>query len=128
MMLASLSSYCQYPLVKTIGKDTVVIMTVKQGEDINKQFNALGDSISVSKAQNIALEKQLVEQQVLFNSNLSKLKQTLDKTEKHNAFLKAETERLKGLIWTEAKVARRHSIFMIGGIIAFTAMSSIIFK
>ena len=103
-------------------------MTVKQGEDINKQFNALGDSINVSKAQKIALEKQLVEQQFLFNSNLSKLKQTLDETEKHNAFLKAETERLKGLIWTEAKVARRHSIFMIGGVIAFTVISSQLFK
>ena len=45
-MLVSLSSYCQYPVVKTIGKDTVVIMTVKQGEDINKQFTLLKDSLS----------------------------------------------------------------------------------
>ena len=37
-MLVSLSSYSQYPTVKTIGKDTVVIMTVKQGEDINQRF------------------------------------------------------------------------------------------
>lgn len=128
MMLASLSSYCQYPLVKTIGKDTVVIMTIKQGEDINKQFSALSDSISVSKAQSVALEKQLLDQQILFNSNLSKLKQSLENTEKENALLKTETERLKGLIWTEAKVARRHSFFMIGGIIGFTVLSSILFK
>lgn len=47
MMLASLSSYCQYPTVKTIGKDTVVIMTLKQGEEINKKFSSLNDSIRV---------------------------------------------------------------------------------
>lgn len=57
-MLASLSSYCQsYPTVKTIGKDTVVIMTVKQGEDINKQFTSLNDSLS-------ALNKDLLELRV----------------------------------------------------------------
>ena len=44
-MLVSLSSYSQYPTVKTIGKDTVVIMTVKQGDDINKRFTFLNDSI-----------------------------------------------------------------------------------
>lgn len=57
-MLVSLSSYCQsYPTVKTIGKDTVVIMTVKQGEDINKQFTSLNDSLS-------ALNKDLLELRV----------------------------------------------------------------
>lgn len=44
-MLVSLSSYSQYPTVKTIGKDTVVIMTVKQGDDINNRFTLLTDSI-----------------------------------------------------------------------------------
>lgn len=57
-MLVSLSSYCQsYPTVKTIGKDTVVIMTVKQGEEINKQFTSLNDSLS-------ALNKDLLELRV----------------------------------------------------------------
>lgn len=44
-MLVSLTSFCQYPTVKTIGKDTVVIMTLKQGEDINQRFIVLNDSI-----------------------------------------------------------------------------------
>lgn len=44
-MLGSLLSYSQYPTVKTIGKDSVVIMTLKQGEDINKRFTILNDSI-----------------------------------------------------------------------------------
>jgi hypothetical protein len=47
---ASLSAFCQqYPVVKTLGKDTVVIMTLKQGEDINKQFSVLKDSLNVAK-------------------------------------------------------------------------------
>lgn len=70
-MLVSLSSYCQYPTVKTIGKDTVVIMTVKQGENINKQFTSLNDSLS-------ALNKDLLELRVavgrmnVTNTQLSK--------------------------------------------------------
>ena len=59
LMVASLSSYCQYPVVKTIGKDTVVIMTLKQGEDINKQFVSLNDSLST------------------LNKNLLELRQTI---------------------------------------------------
>jgi hypothetical protein len=31
--------------VKTIGKDTIVLMTLKQGNDINKKFSELNDSI-----------------------------------------------------------------------------------
>ena len=45
MLLVSLLSYSQYPTVKTIGKDTVVIMTIKQGEEINKKFSDLSDTI-----------------------------------------------------------------------------------
>jgi len=47
MMLVSLFSYCQYPTVKTIGKDTVVIMSIKQGEEINKKFSSLSDTIKI---------------------------------------------------------------------------------
>jgi len=47
MMLVGHSIFCQYPTVKTIGKDTVVIMTLKQGEDINKKFTKLNDSIII---------------------------------------------------------------------------------
>jgi len=58
MMLVSLSSYSQYPTVKTIGKDTVVIMTVKQGEDINQRFILLNDSI---KKVNVSFDKYMLE-------------------------------------------------------------------
>ncbi len=44
-MLVSLLSYSQYPTTKIINGDTVVMMTLKQGEDINKRFVFLNDSI-----------------------------------------------------------------------------------
>lgn len=47
MILASLSSFCQYPTVKTIGKDTVVIMTLKQGNEINNKFSTMNDSLNL---------------------------------------------------------------------------------
>jgi hypothetical protein len=46
-MLVSLFSYSQYPTVKTIGNEQVVIMTLKQGEEINKKFSSLSDSIKI---------------------------------------------------------------------------------
>ena len=49
LITANLSAFCQYPVVKTLGKDTVVIMTLKQGEDINKQFSVLKDSIDAAR-------------------------------------------------------------------------------
>jgi len=41
----SLSSLAQYPAVKKIGKDSVVIITLEQGNQINKKFVTLEDSI-----------------------------------------------------------------------------------
>ena len=59
-MLVSLLSYSQYPTVKTIGKDTVVIMTVKQGEDINKTFSVLKDSINILNTNSIKANNELL--------------------------------------------------------------------
>jgi hypothetical protein len=41
--------YCQYPITKKIGEDTVVIMTLKQGEQINKTFNKFNQDLSLTK-------------------------------------------------------------------------------
>lgn len=62
-MSVSLSSYCQYPAVKVIGKDSVVVMTIKQGQDINQKFmdltseiKSLKDSISKKDSEVISLK------------------------------------------------------------------------
>jgi hypothetical protein len=46
------SSYSQYPIIKKIGKDSLILMTLKQGDDINKSFvkykkkiDSLNDSV-----------------------------------------------------------------------------------
>jgi hypothetical protein len=41
----STAPYLHYPITKIIGDDTVVIMTIKQGKDMNKQFIILKESI-----------------------------------------------------------------------------------
>ncbi len=49
-------SYAQYPMVKKIGNDSVILITLKQGNDINKKFDdnnlligKLSDTISTLK-------------------------------------------------------------------------------
>jgi hypothetical protein len=56
LILVARSSYCQYPITKIIGQDTVVIMTLKQGEEINnlykdynKQIVLLKDTLKTKK-------------------------------------------------------------------------------
>lgn len=38
-ILVASSSYSQYPIIKKIGKDSLILMTLKQGDEINKSFN-----------------------------------------------------------------------------------------
>lgn len=37
-ILVASSSYSQYPIIKKIGNDSLILMTLKQGEEINKSF------------------------------------------------------------------------------------------
>jgi hypothetical protein len=50
-------SFAQYPITKKIGNDTVVIMTIRQAENINKlfddnekEFNKISDSLKLLKS------------------------------------------------------------------------------
>ena len=51
MMLGSLITYCQYPTTKTIGKDSVVIITTEQAEIINRVHTKMIDSIKLIRFQ-----------------------------------------------------------------------------
>jgi len=56
-MLVSLISYSQsYPIAKTIGKDSVVIITTKQAEDINISHSKLSDSIKTLETKSLLLD------------------------------------------------------------------------
>ena len=45
LILAAHSSYCQYPLIKKINQDSVVIMTLQQGREINGSFERINRKI-----------------------------------------------------------------------------------
>ena len=49
LILLGNSSYCQYPIIKKIGNDSVVLITIKQGEDINKKFSEDRQKLSLLK-------------------------------------------------------------------------------
>ena len=56
LIILSLSSLAQYPAVKKIGKDSVVIITLEQGNQINKKFVILEDSIKSLKLHHDSLK------------------------------------------------------------------------
>ena len=49
MILEAHSAYCQYPKVKKINQDSVVIMTLEQGKEINTTFLQLNNKIESLK-------------------------------------------------------------------------------
>ena len=49
MILLPNLSYSQYPIIKKIGNDSVVLITIKQGEDINKKFSEDRQKLSLLK-------------------------------------------------------------------------------
>ena len=49
LTLVSNLSYCQYPIVKKLGNDSVVIMTVKQAVTINNTFQSNQNTIDSLK-------------------------------------------------------------------------------
>jgi len=57
--------YCQYPITKKIGEDTVVIMTLKQCDQINKTFNKFNQDLKFTKD---SLKIKQIQYDSLFNT------------------------------------------------------------
>lgn len=98
-MLVSLSSYCQYPTVKVIGKDSVVVMTIKQGQDINQKFidltseiQLLKDSISKKNSEVISLNNDKSNLNNSLNTISIKSKDLENENIKLNLLLKKNQE------------------------------------
>jgi hypothetical protein len=53
MILLSVSTYSQYPVIKKIKEDSVVIMTVKQGNEINALYLRYNETIDSLKSKTI---------------------------------------------------------------------------
>jgi competence CoiA-like predicted nuclease len=103
-MLAFLTSYSQsYPIAKTIGKDSVVIVTVKQAEDINASHIKLTDSIKaletksmlldLSKAQSNVFLEAYIREYKRANLQIENLNIQLENKDSEIAFLKRRMNR-----------------------------------
>lgn len=87
-------SYSQYPVVKKIGNDSIVLITLKQGNEINNQFSRMNDSI---KKLNTSIEKYQVESEYKYQQlNLSAIK------------YKAEADSFKYMYNQNKKVYKKH--------------------
>jgi len=105
-MLVSLLSYSQYPTVKTIGKDTVVIMTVKQGEDINKTFSVLKDSINILNTNSIKANNELLsakDKNIKLDSTLQLASNSLLTSENEIKRLNALIKKNESYYWQEKR-------------------------
>lgn len=108
--LVSLSSYCQYPITKIIGKDTVVIMTLKQGQEINSQFSILKDSLSTKNNTLVDLKKQFRISEKSFDDSVNVFKSRIIKLNQENLFLSEEKKRVERQIWSDRRERRFTSI------------------
>jgi pyruvate/oxaloacetate carboxyltransferase len=73
LILISILSYSQYPATKIIGKDSVVIITIKQGEEMNKKFLSMKDTIRNLKASYDTLNGAFIDYQIRSMYDLQKM-------------------------------------------------------
>ena len=86
------SSYCQYPIIKKIGNDSVVLITIKQGEDINKKFSEDRQKLSLLK-DSVLVERNKVDS--LRSKYDSLTNELIPVTKKYDEYKHRYEERLK---------------------------------
>lgn len=70
MILVAVSSYSQYPIIKKIKEDSVVIMTVQQGKQINALYlgyNKTIDSLKIKAKDYDSAYNKLIEKEDTIN-------------------------------------------------------------
>ncbi len=85
-------SYSQYPIIKKIGDDSVVLITIKQGEDINKKFTEDRQKLSLLK-DSVSAERKRVDS--LRNRYDSLNSELIPLIRKHDEYKHRYEERLK---------------------------------
>lgn len=120
MMLVSVLSFCQYPTTKVINGEPVVIMTLKQGQDINYKFKQLGSEIkdleNEVRKNNVDL-RDMETRFIRLNRDFQFTRDSLHLANTEKIFYKKEYERIKNLEFADKK-ARLH---MRIGILVLTA-------
>jgi len=104
--MVSLSSYCQYPTVKVIGKDSVVVMTIKQGQEINSQFSTLKDSLNSNTKTIIDLRAKIKFSEKNLSDTVRAYENKLLDLNKENQFLSEEKKRIEKRIWSDRRERR----------------------
>jgi len=131
MMLGSLLSYSQYPTTKIVGKDTVVIMTLKQGEDINKQFTVLKDSLGKASKELLKakanIDVVLLKNRVLADS-LENALGVAQANEFRMQCLENELELTSKELLGDRRFIRRQTLTVGGLLIGFTIFMSLLIK
>lgn len=61
MMVVSHSLYSQYPIVRKYGKDSVVVISISQGHEINRKYTLLKNRNSILKDSLVSLNDTLSE-------------------------------------------------------------------
>lgn len=113
MTLVSLSAFAQYPTTKKIKGEQVVIMTVRQAEDINNKFQMLEDSLTQLNNTLRGCETSLYFTQDKFETTSNELSVLKDSLEKTNRLYEKEVIRQDKLEWKD-KFARRRVTFGLG--------------
>jgi len=92
LLVTSSSLYAQYPVVKKIGKDTVVVMTLKQGNEVNKKFEILQDSISFYKNKLDTIKYDFRNYQITGGKRLQKMYESYWQEYENSKFYRAESD------------------------------------
>mgnify|MGYP003340745159 CR=1 FL=1 len=131
LMLVSLTTYAQYPTVKTIKGQKVVIMTVPQAEQIDAKFGMLEDSIATlhSKLKTKTAEVKVVDtKRAEVNDSLQVLKSNLIVANLSIDSLKRETKRIEKLEFIEKKTRTKLGIGIVGVVITWIVFAITVVK
>lgn len=87
MILVNHISYCQYPTTKIINGDSVIVLTIEQGDNINTSFLSLKKELSNTQIKN----SNLLDSLCLVKHDLNKEKRKLDSLQKNFLLLHSNT-------------------------------------
>ena len=131
LMLVSLTTFAQYPTVKTIKGQQVVIMTVPQAEQIDIRFGKLEDSIAAlhSKLQMKTTEIKVVDtKREVTNDSLQIFKANLVTANISIDSLKRETKRIEKLEFIERRTRDRITIGVVGTLVTWITLAILSIK
>lgn len=122
--MASLISYSQsYPIAKTIGKDSVVIINMKQAEQINKSHIKLTNEIDNLENKSLILDMQKAQGFVMIEALNREYNRSNIKIENLNLQLEDKDKEIRFL---KRKINRTifQSMLLVAGWTIYTGMKS----